>query len=145
MVKKLLWITAVSCSLVMSANTFAHHCRDSMEKMVSSIQLSKEQKEKLNPVLMQLKTSMHDKVMQMKDLSNQIKAQEKSATMDQSVVDGLVDKKAALVGDMMKAKAQAKYQVMGMLTPEQKKMMQDKMDKMEMKMAEEYKSCHGDD
>lgn len=145
MFKKFLWITAVTCSLVMSGSSFANHCRDSMEKMVGSLQLDKDQKEKIKPVLAQLKATLHDKAAQMKDLGNQIKAQEKSDTMDQSVVNGLVDKKAALIGDLMKAKVQAKHQIMGMLNPQQKQMIQNKMEKMEKRIAARYKSCHDDE
>jgi Spy/CpxP family protein refolding chaperone len=81
----------------------------------------------------------------MKDLGAQIKTQEGSSTMDQSVVNGLVDKKATLIGDMMKAKVQAKHEIMGMLNPQQRMMIQNKMEKMEKRIAARYKSCHDDE
>lgn len=144
MVKKIVWIAAVTCSLAFSASTFASPCRDSLEKMVDSLSLAKEQSDKLKPIMMQFKTTMKDKAAMMKDLDMQIKKQESSSTMEEATVNGLVDKKAALIGDMMKAKVQAKHQVMDILNPEQRMVIQNKMEKMEKKMAERYAACHND-
>lgn len=65
--------------------------------------------------------------------------------MDQATVDGLIDKKTKLVGDMMKAKVTAQNQIYSVLNPQQKTELQNKVKKMEDKMAEQFKSCHDDD
>ncbi|OEH48682.1 hypothetical protein lpari_00291 [Legionella parisiensis] len=79
---------------------------------------------------------------QMRDLSKQINQQAESASMDQSTVDSLVDKKTKLLGDMIKAKMTAKNQIYAVLKPEQKTELQNKMKKMEEKMEEKFKKCN---
>jgi periplasmic protein CpxP/Spy len=65
--------------------------------------------------------------------------------MDQSAVDDLVNKKATLIGDVMKAKIKAKNQIFVILTPQQRTQLHDMMQKLEDKIAEKYKNCHADD
>lgn len=147
MYKKLLWITAVAFSLVLSQATFAHDwgCGKSMEKMVESLNLDDAQKAKIKPVLEQLKSTIQSNASQFSSIETQINQQVNSATMDQGTVDGLVDQKTKLIGNMMKAKLAAKNQIIAILTPEQKTKIQDMMKKAEEKMAEKFKDCQDND
>jgi len=147
MYKKLLWIVALAFSLVLSQATFAYSggCGEGLSKMISSLKLDDAQKDKVKPILEQFKASMKDYGTQLGEIKKQLNMQLYSATMDQAVVEGLVDQKVALIGKMIKAKMAAKGQILAILTAEQKTKLQNKMKKMEEKMAEKYKSCDEQD
>ena len=147
MYKKIIGSLALACSLAISSTAFAFFpgCGDGMKKMVESLNLDTAQKEKVKPILETLKSSLKASGEQMNDLDKQIKEQTTSATMDQSAIDGLIDKKAKLIGDMMKAKATAKNQVYNILNEQQKTKIQEKMKQKEAKMAEAFKNCHDEE
>ncbi|MBA2653391.1 MAG: Spy/CpxP family protein refolding chaperone [Tatlockia sp.] len=147
MLKKLIAVAVLAVSFVLSQTALADSsiCRESLQKMVESLKLDDAQKEKIKPILEQLKTTMQGSWSQMKDLRTQIDQQANSATMDQNAVNGLIDQKVKLIGEMMKAKFAAKNQISTILNEQQKTELQDKMKKMEEKMAEKYKDCHDDD
>lgn len=146
MFKKFIWIFALAFSFVLSQSAFSHSgmCGEGLKKMVESLNLDAAQKEKIKPILEKLKTDMKANVDQMKDLRTQMHQQETSATMDQSAVDGLIDKKTKLLGDMMKAKAAAKNQIYNILNEQQKTALQNKWKQVEEKMEAKYKECHED-
>lgn len=147
MYKILTGALAIAFSLVLNQSVFADSwgCGEGMKQMIESMKLDKEQKDKIKPIMDQLKSTMRESGTQMKDLDMQINQQSVSADMDPATVDGLVDKKAKLIGDMMKAKITAKNQVLAVLTPKQKIELQNMMQKLEEKMAKKYASCHQDD
>mgnify|MGYP000488118000 CR=1 FL=1 len=144
MYKKLLGILVLACSFVISTTTFANSeaCGEGMSKMIESLKLDDSQKQKIKPILENLKTSMKQSGEQMRDLSKQINDQATSSTMDQSAVNDLIDKKAKLIGDMMKAKVMAKNQIYAVLNDQQKTQLQNKMKQMEEQMKAKFKSCH---
>lgn len=145
--KKILWIVAFAFSLVLSQTAVADSwgCGEGMKKMVESLKLDDAQKAKIKPILEQLKSTMKDNWTQMSGLDTQIKQQVQSANMDQSTVDGLVDQKTKLIGNMIKAKIMAKNQIANILTADQKTQLQGMMNKLEDKIAAKFKSCHEDD
>lgn len=146
MFKKLLWIAAVSCSLMVSgAYAKSGMCGKRLDSMIESLKLNDEQKAKVQPIMDQLKTTMKSTSGQMQDLSSQLEQQMQAATMDQSAIDGLVDKKTKLIGDMMKAKFAAQGQIFAVLTPEQKTQLQGMMKSQHDKMEAKYKKCHDED
>lgn len=147
MFKKSLLIATVALTFAVSQSALAHGmgmCGDGMKNMMSSMKMDDAQKAKVMPILDQLKTSMKGNEDQFKDIDMQIRQQMLSDKMDQSTVDGLVDKKTRMIGDMMKAKIAAKNQIFNMLTAEQKITMQAMMKKMEDRMADKFKNCHDD-
>ncbi|TAL61384.1 MAG: hypothetical protein EPN84_08045 [Legionella sp.] len=147
MYKNLTTALAFVFTLVLSQAVFADSwgCGEGMKQMISSMKLDSAQKDKIKPILDQLKSSIRESGSQMKDLDLQINQQSVSADMDQSTVDSLVDKKAKLIGDMMKAKITAKNQIFAVLNAKQKIELQNMMQKLEEKMAKKYASCHQDD
>lgn len=142
---KFLGIIAFVCSLVITQTAAADGCGEGLKSMLSSIKMENGQDGKIKPILEHLKSNIKDSVNQMKALDDQIKQQVISDKMDQATVDGLVDKKAKLIGDMMKAKITAKNQILNALTPKQKAALLVLMQKLEDKMVAKYKSCHADD
>lgn len=110
--------------------------------MVDSLKLDDTQKQKIMPVVENLKASIKQSAMQMKDLSKQIDEQMTSDAMNQSVVNDLIDKKAKLIADMMKAKIMAKNQIYVVLNPQQKTEWRSMMQKMKDKMDAKFKGCH---
>ncbi len=146
MFKKCLWIVAIACSLAIGQAAFAGcACETGIDKMVASLKLDKAQKDKIKPILDQLKASVKDSAAQMTDLESQINQQATSASMDQATVDGLVDKKVKLIGDMMKAKITAKNQIFAILDDKQKAALQAMLKKSEDKMTAQFKHCHDHD
>lgn len=145
--KKLLWIIAFTFSLCCGQSVFADKdkCGEKLSKMVNELNLDKDQKEKVKPVIDNLKTTLKDNAEQMKDIRTQMSQQILSDKMDKANVDSLIDKKMTLVGNMMKAKAAAMNEIYGILNDKQKAKVQDKMKKIESKMAEKYKSCKEED
>lgn len=144
MTKKFLWIIAFAFSFVATQTVFADswECGKGLKEMVASLKLEEAQKEKIKPILEQLKASMKNSEAQMEDLDKQIDQQVDAATVDQAAVNGLVDKKTKIIGDMIKAKITAKNQIAAVLTAPQKSELQNKMKKMEEKIAEKFKNCH---
>lgn len=146
MKKSLLWIVALSFSLVIGQTALAHEgCGDNMKKMIESLRLDDAQKAKVMPILDQLKSSIKASAEQFKDLDTQINQQIQSDNTDQATLDGLMDKKTKLVGDMMKAKANAKHQIYSLLNAQQKTVYQSMVKKWEEKMAAKYQNCHKDE
>lgn len=145
MKKSLLWIAALSFSLMFGQTALANeHCGD-MKKMIGSLKLDDAQKAKVEPILEQFKTAMKASAGQFKDLETQINQQIQSDSTDQSALDGLIDKKTKLIGDMMKAKASAKHQIYTILSPQQRTEYQNMVKKWEEKMAAKYENCHHDE
>lgn len=147
MKKNLLWIVAVTFSFVLGQTAFAHseHCGDGLKKMVEHFNLDAAQKAKVMPILDQLKTTLKASGSQMRDLRVQINQQVQSDNMDQSTVDGLVDKKTKLIGDMMKAKISAKHQIFTLLNAQQKTAFQNRVKKLDEKMAAKFANCKAQD
>ncbi|MGB6977470.1 MAG: Spy/CpxP family protein refolding chaperone [Gammaproteobacteria bacterium] len=144
MFKKFLWIIAFVSSLMINQMVFADTsvCRESLNKMVQSLNLDATQKEKIRPILDQLKSTIKMNVSQMDGLESQVMEQVNSTSMDQEKVNSLVNQKTKMIGDMMKAKIMAKHQVFAILNPEQKGKLQDMMKRAEEKMKAAFKSCH---
>lgn len=144
MYKKYLWVIAFAFSLVVSQSVLADSwgCGEGLKSMIDSLTLEKAQKEKIKPILGKLKSDMIDNGNQMKSLDQQITLQVNAVKVDQSALDGLIDKKAKLIGDMIKAKITAEIQIFGILKAQQKIELQGMMKKLEDKISAKFKSCH---
>lgn len=143
MYKHMLSVFVLAMSLALSATGFAaSECHEGLKHMVDSLKLDDTQKQKIMPVVENLKASIKQSAMQMKDLSKQIDEQMTSDAMNQSVVNDLIDKKAKLIADMMKAKIMAKNQIYVVLNPQQKTEWRSMMQKMKDKMDAKFKGCH---
>lgn len=147
MYKKILGIALLATTFAMSPVGFAKSCicGEGFKKMIGDLKLDSAQKDKIQPILDQMGATMKADGTQMDEITKQLHEQVVSDKMDQATVDGLVDKKTKLIGDMMKAKLSAKSQIFAVLTPQQKTELQTKMDAQEEKIANEYKSCQQDD
>ena len=144
--RKILWIISLMFSLIFSQAVLADTgCREGLKDMVASLNLSSAQKEKIKPILEQLKSTMKTNGMQMDDLKTQINQQLYSDNMDQTSVDSLIDKKTALIGNMIKAKVTATHQLLTVLNPQQKTALQNRMKKAEEAMTAKFKHCHEQD
>jgi protein CpxP len=144
MYKKCLWIVALAFSFILSQSAFADSwgCGKGMHEIVGSLKLDDAQKEKIKPILDQLKSSMKDNGVQMKELDKQLNQQVDAANVDQAKVDDLIDQKSKLIGSMMKAKIKAKIQIMPILNDKQKSEMQAMIKKMEDEISTHFKNCY---
>lgn len=147
MYKKLLGTGVLTLVLAFNHSALADTwgCGEGLHQMVESLKLDETQKAKIKPILEQLKTSIKSDAAQLDQLKTEINKQALSDTMDQGNVDGLVDKKAQLLGNMMKAKIKAKHEISMVLNPQQKTELQQKVQKLEDKISAKYKSCHDQD
>jgi periplasmic protein CpxP/Spy len=143
MYKKIVGIVALTSSLLFSQGVLAHSwsCGKGMKEMVSDLKLNNDQKAKVDTIMSQLKANMKTTWSQMGDLEKQIHQQVISDKMDTSTLNGLVDQKAKLIGDNMKAKLTAQNQIMAVLTAEQKTTLQNKLQAREDKIAAKFKKC----
>ncbi|MBA2654141.1 MAG: Spy/CpxP family protein refolding chaperone [Gammaproteobacteria bacterium] len=146
MSKKFLWMIVFVSSLIINPIVFADTsiCREGLGKMVQSLNLDNTQKAKIMPILDQLKSNLKAAGAQMNGIEPQLSQEATSPNMSQDNVNSLVDKKAKLIGDMMKSKITAKNQIFSILNVQQKEKLQSMMKKSEEKMAEEYKNCDED-
>lgn len=144
MYKKLIAILSLAFSLVVCQVAFAE-CGEGMRTMIDSLKLDDAQKAKIKPILEQLKTAVKDNGPQLMDVSKQINQQVTSGTMDQATVDGLIDKKTKMIGDMIKAKVAAKNQIFAVLNDQQKSELQTKFKALEEKMEAKFKSCRDEE
>lgn len=146
MYKTFLSAAIVTSALILSNNVFANHhaCWTKLSTMVQSLKLDDAQKAKIDPLMAQLDTTMKSSGDQMRDVSNQLDQLMWVVPMDQSAVDSLVDKKARLIADVMKAKISTQSQVITLLNTDQKAQLQSMEKKMQDKMSKQFKSCHGE-
>lgn len=143
MYKNIAKTVALTCSLVFSPIVLAQSCNcpEGLKHMVESLKLDDSQKTKIAPILAQLASTVKNDTSQMNDLAQQQKQQFESENMEQATVDGLIDKRTKLIGDIIKAKVAAKKQILALLTPQQKTDFQNKMNSDEEKMTEQFKNC----
>ena len=147
MYKKILWAMTLSLTLILSSTGFAHSsmCREKLDTMIESLKLDDQQKEKIKPILAQLKTTMSAAMTQMNSVSTQLDQQVWSTSMNEDTVNSLIDQKTKLIGEMMKAKMKAKNEVFTILTAAQRTVLQNRMKTMEEKIAAKFKNCNQDE
>eukprot|EP01012_Entosiphon_sulcatum_P001562 TRINITY_DN10298_c0_g2_i11.p2 TRINITY_DN10298_c0_g2~~TRINITY_DN10298_c0_g2_i11.p2 ORF type:complete len:148 (-),score=23.82 TRINITY_DN10298_c0_g2_i11:1359-1802(-) len=145
--KKILGMMVVFFALILGQASFADSldCGKGIKDMVSSLNLDAAQKEKIKPILDQLKSTVSDKAAQLDSLRKQMSQQLSTASMDTSSMDALVDQKTKLIGDLIKAKLAAISQIMGVLNDTQKGQLQKKIQAFEEKMTDKFKKCHNED
>lgn len=144
MYKKILGTGVLTLLLAFNHSALADSwgCGEGLKKMVETLKLDESQKAKINPILEQLKSTIKSDGSQMEDLRKQLNQQVSSDTMDQSTVDGLVDKKVQLIANMIKAKIKAKHEISMVLNPQQKTELRQKFQSLEEKISAKYKSCN---
>lgn len=97
-----------------------HQGKDHQDKMLSKLNLSDEQKSKMNAVKTKLRDQYEANKVRMREVQMQIGALVNSDKMDEKTLDDLISQKAQLMSTMMKNVAIARNQIYNMLTPEQK-------------------------
>ena len=147
MPKTIIYVIALAFSLVFSQSALADSwgCGEGLRTMVESLKLNTAQKEKIKPILDQLKLDMNDQGTQMRGLEVQLNQQAESSNMNQTTVDDLINKKTKLIADMMKAKIMAKNQIYTILDTQQKTELHNMMKKLEDKISAKFESCYKQD
>ncbi len=114
MKKQLLAIAALASSLLLNqvASADSSFCKQSLSDMVKSIKLDDTEKSKIQPILDKLKTGLKSAGEQMNSLEPQIKQAVNSPNMDEGKLQGLVDQKTKLIGDVMKMRLMAENQIL---------------------------------
>jgi Spy/CpxP family protein refolding chaperone len=143
--KKTIWILAFILSLFGSQIALAEGCvcGANLQMMLKSMKIESAQKDKIKPILEQLKTSLKESGSQMEPLHKQIDEQISSSSMDESKMNSLIDQKTKIIGDMIKAKAKARNQIFSILNQQQKAELEKMIKEKEDKIASAFKSCHG--
>lgn len=137
---------ALACSLVLGQAAYSDSmCGKGIKKMLDTIKLDEAQKEKVKPFLEQQASTMKELGGQMQALDTKLDEQMNSAQPDQSAIDGMVDQKVKLIGQMIKTKISTKVQIFGVLNTDQRSQLQGMLKKTAEKIAEKYKECHQDD
>lgn len=146
MYKKFLWIITLVSALTFNQMVLADTsvCREGLSTMVQSLNLDATQKQKIQPILDQFKTAAQTAGSQMDGIESQINQQVNTPNMNQDTVNGLVDQKVKLVGDIMKAKIQAKSQILAILNPQQQAKLQGMLKAADDKMKALWRNCTQD-
>lgn len=146
MTRKFLLIIAFLSALLINKAILADPtvCRESLNKMMQSLNLDETQKSKITPIISELKSKMKTSGSQMDGIEEQLNQQTYSQNMDHSKVDSLVNQKAKLIGDMMKAKTMASNQIYMILNPQQRQQFQSMITQAEQRIAQTFKGCAED-
>lgn len=117
-------------------------CDKNMKKMMSTLDLSKDQ----HHAITELKDTQHERMenhqKEMKEIKKAIKAQVKSDNFDEAEVRRLAEKKAAMMVEMTVAMAKTKNGIRSHLSDEQISKMEEFQKKHHEKMKEMKKKHH---
>jgi|LakMenEpi03Aug12_release.lakeMendotaPanAssembly.Ray.scaffolds.fasta_scaffold904521_1 protein CpxP len=143
MVQKILGTIIFGSFILFSQMIFADDSiyRETLHKIVQSLNLTDAQKTQINPILSELKSELKKVGSQMGNIRSEIKQQVNSTNMDKTKVNDLVDKKTKLIGDMIKAKLTAQNKIYSILNPEQRQKLSEAINKADEKMEALFKSC----
>lgn len=134
--------SALALALVTNAPVFANeHCQKHMDYMTQSLQLTSEQKAKIQTIRDEVKTNISSNRDQLKAIKTQIREMVTSDTIDQAKLDSLIQQKTTLMASMMKSRITMQNQIYNLLTPEQKKQFSDLMSKWEEKRKAMKEGC----
>jgi protein CpxP len=106
-------------------------CGEHLKKMISALNLDASQQAKIKGIKDQLKQSQQSNWEQMKSIRSQIHDLITSETMDDSRLNSLINQKKELLGEMMKAKINAKHQIYNTLNEQQKSQFRQMMQQWE--------------
>ena len=129
------------------SNVYASHedplrsciCGMHMEKVVQTLHLSQDQKDKIKDVIDKNKEAIKSDVQQMRHLRSQIRDLIISDDFTEDKVNSLIDKKKELVGTITKTKIMAKHQIFTLLDTRQKAQYKELMQKQDETYAEKHK------
>ncbi|MDI9819805.1 MULTISPECIES: Spy/CpxP family protein refolding chaperone [unclassified Legionella] len=116
-------------------------CPDRMKKMIDGLNMDAAQQAKVKAIKDQLKESQKANWEQMKSIRSQMHDLIQSDTLDDSKLNSLIDQKKELLGQMMKAKVQAKQQIYSLLNDQQKAQFKQMMKQKEENRMMKYKKC----
>lgn len=89
-------------------------------KLISSLNLTDEQKAKIKQIKEQARANMQENMQAMKDICQKMNTLIQSEKLDTQELDKLVNQKTALMAAKIKNKVMVKNQIYNILTPEQK-------------------------
>lgn len=105
-------------------------CMMQMRQMMDGLNLTADQKQKIQAMKQTNRSKMMSDMEQMKVLRVQMHNMAMSDKMDEAAMDQMISKKSALMADMMKMRMMFKNQVYMMLTPDQKMKYRQAMENM---------------
>lgn len=97
-----------------------HQDKDHQDKMLNKLNLSDEQKTKINAIRTKMRDQFETNRVKMRNIQMQIGALVDSDKMDEKKLDDLISQRSQLMSAMMKNVALARNQIFNILTPEQK-------------------------
>ncbi len=142
MYKQIIGITLLACSLLIGQPAMAHHGAG-LRDMIESLQLTADQKSKAKDILKNMAKDMKAQAALIKPYHEKISNLVQSTDMNQAKLDEAIKEKAAIVGNMMRLKVNAKHQIYLLLDPKQqalfKQFVAKKKEQMDKKMKEMFK------
>lgn len=140
-IKQVMLTVITTVSLIMGAQVFAQNqmpmrggqggpCMMQMKNMMSQLNLTPEQSKKMQSLRQSMRSKMMSDMGQMQSMRQQMLTLIMSDKMDESALDNLVNKKAALMANKMKRHMMLKHQIYQMLTPDQKSKFKSAMEQM---------------
>jgi protein CpxP len=116
-----------------------------MKQMVQELNLTTEQKQKIEAIKLGTKQKFQAQKDEMKSLHNQMKNLIKSDKIDQTKLDSLVNQKKEIMGAIMKEKIVMKNQIYNVLDNTQKEKFMSMMDRKMDKKGHDNNSDNDDD
>jgi Spy/CpxP family protein refolding chaperone len=119
MYKQIIGIVALACALLIGQPAMAHHGARHMNELLESLQLTEEQKSKAKGIIKTMAKDMKEQVSQIKPYHEKISNLVQSKDMNQAKLDKVIKEKAAIIGNMMRIKVNAKHQIYLLLDAKQ--------------------------
>ncbi len=123
---KIIWLSAIALSMSINQVSFAetHHYHymtsERYEKLTQKLDLSPEQKTKINSIVSTTKASLKSKYKDMRGIQKQLNELADSNKMDESKVNALINKKKELVGETSKLRITSRHEIYSILTEPQR-------------------------
>lgn len=112
-----------------------------MKHIAKDLNLDTAQVAQLKLIQEQMRATVSNKYARMQDLRVKIQHEVFTENMNPLKLDHLINQKAQLVGDFMRAQAIAQHQLYLMLNPQQKIIAEQAMNKRNAHIADQYVQC----
>jgi periplasmic protein CpxP/Spy len=124
-----------------SAQNMPCSCKhQKMNKMMESLNLTDDQKTKLDAIKQETKSQMKSLHEQMRSLRTEMKTLVHSDKMDEKKMNALINKKKELVAEKTKIKLQSKNKMYNLLNPQQKQQFNTMLNQWKQKKMDKMKS-----
>lgn len=125
--KKMIWLSALALSMSLSQVTMACGCHEANvtpnkphEKMIDKLDLTAEQKTKINDIRARAKAEMMPKFKEMHENHKALNELSNEPTLDENKIDKLIENQEKLGGEIAKLRVHTRHEINLILNDKQK-------------------------